>query len=115
VRTWLFEIAYRVAQVHRRNWACTNTQVSLGEELQSSTRSPHEQLERQETAELLGQLLDKLDEDKRMVLVLADIEGLTAPEIAELTGLPLNTIYTRLRRARGEFSAALAKHKRSRA
>jgi RNA polymerase sigma-70 factor, ECF subfamily len=86
VRTWLFEIAYRVAQEHRRKWARANAQVSLDEELPSSTRSPAEQLERQETAQLLGQLLDKLDEDKRMVLILADIEGLTAPKIAELTG-----------------------------
>jgi RNA polymerase sigma-70 factor (ECF subfamily) len=38
--------------------------------------------------------------------MLADIEELTVPEIAELTQTPVNTVYTRLRRAREDFQRA---------
>jgi RNA polymerase sigma-70 factor (ECF subfamily) len=65
-----------------------------------------------EAERALHAALDRLDDDKRLVLVLADIEELTAPEIAELTGTPLNTVYTRLRRARIEFNAAMAAQRR---
>ena len=41
-------------------------------------------------------------------------EGMTAPEIAAVTATPLNTVYTRLRRAREELSHALADRDRSR-
>jgi RNA polymerase sigma-70 factor (ECF subfamily) len=38
---------------------------------------------------------------------MAELEQFTAPEIAELTGIPLNTIYARLRVARREFEASI--------
>jgi RNA polymerase sigma-70 factor, ECF subfamily len=45
---------------------------------------------------------------------LAEIEQLSAPEISGMLGLPLNTVYTQLRRARQQFSRALAaRHKAS--
>lgn len=40
--------------------------------------------------------------------MLADLEGLTAPEIADALGVTLNTVYSRLRRARADLDAALA-------
>lgn len=113
VRTWLFEIAYRVGRDYRRKQAKAHAMLEVDDQFQSATRSPAEQLEQRERLEILHRALDRLEEPKRIVLVLADIEGMTAPEIAELTGVPLNTVYTRLRRARVEFSAALAQQGKS--
>ena len=45
-------------------------------------------------------LLDLLDDDKRAVLVLYEIEGLTMTEVAEIVGCPLQTAYSRLHAAR---------------
>jgi RNA polymerase sigma-70 factor, ECF subfamily len=56
-------------------------------------------------------LLDELDSGKREVLVLAQFEEMTAPEIAECLGLNVNTIYGRLRAARRAFDAAYARHR----
>jgi DNA-directed RNA polymerase specialized sigma24 family protein len=55
-----------------------------------------------------------MDDEKRAVLVLSGIEGMTVPEIAVVTATPLNTVYTRLRRARAELSDALAARERNR-
>jgi len=54
--------------------------------------------------------LDELDEDKRIVFVLADVEGMPVPEIAELVGIKLNTAYSRLRAARQQFRTAISRH-----
>jgi DNA-directed RNA polymerase specialized sigma24 family protein len=43
--------------------------------------------------------------------VLADIEEMTAPEISEAVGIPLNTVYSRLRIARQEFSEIVARER----
>ena len=56
----------------------------------------------------MSELLDTLSDDQRVVLVLAEIEGMTAPEISEVTGVGLNTVYTRLRRARLAVDKALS-------
>jgi RNA polymerase sigma-70 factor (ECF subfamily) len=40
---------------------------------------------------------------------LADLEGMTVPEIAELVNVNVNTIYSRLRAARREFDQALTR------
>ena len=41
--------------------------------------------------------------------VMADLEGMTVPEIAELVNANVNTVYSRLRAARKEFDHALAR------
>lgn len=38
---------------------------------------------------------------------MAEVEEMTAPEIAEVLGVPLNTVYSRIRLARRDFEAAL--------
>jgi RNA polymerase sigma-70 factor (ECF subfamily) len=42
--------------------------------------------------------------------VLVELEELTVPEIAGLLGVPVNTVYSRLRAGRQEFNEALARH-----
>jgi RNA polymerase sigma-70 factor, ECF subfamily len=108
VRAWLFAIAYRVAWDYRRKSRRTRDHEPLDERLRDGAPTPEERAEREEAQRTLGEVLDQLDDEKRVLLVLAEIEELTVPEIAALTGIGLNTIYTRLRRARIEFSRLLA-------
>ena len=114
IKTWLFAIALRVVSDHRRKQRRERKRVGTAVATHVIDRSPgpSELAERREAERALHAALDRLDDDKRLVLVLADIEELTAPEIAELTGTPLNTVYTRLRRARAEFNAALGAQRR---
>ena len=115
IKSWLFGIARRVAADHRR-WA---RRKDRGEELREDEVVPTSaapQLEAVASAEALRTLhaiLDRLDEDKREVFVLVEIEHLTAPEVAEVLGINVNTVYSRLRAARGAFNAAVAHHHRS--
>ena len=111
IRTWLFEIAYRVACDYRRRLQRARSHEPLHERLHDPAPGPGERAERSDQLRLLNELLDQLDDEKRVVLVLAEIEELSAPEIASLTGVPLNTVYTRLRRARIALSQALAARK----
>ena len=76
----------------------------------TSAPSPLESASRAEAARRLGAILDELDEDRRAVLILAELEEMSAPEIAEAVGAPLNTVYTRLRLARRDFDEAVARH-----
>jgi RNA polymerase sigma-70 factor (ECF subfamily) len=56
---------------------------------------------------LLDELLGELPAELRRVLVLAEIEQLTAKQIGELEGVPQGTAASRLRRARAAFFALL--------
>lgn len=113
LRSWLFGIARRVAADHRR-WA---RRKDRGEELRESELqavSPP-QLDAVASAEALAMLqaiLDAIDEDKRETFVLIEIERMTAPEVAEVLGINVNTVYSRLRAARIAFNAAVA-HRRA--
>ena len=62
-----------------------------------------------ERAQIVRRLLDAMDDDKREMLVLAEIDELPVPEIAEILGLKLNTAYSRLRLARRAFDDAVAR------
>ncbi|MGE3633430.1 MAG: RNA polymerase sigma factor, partial [Sandaracinaceae bacterium] len=61
--------------------------------------------------ELLHRLLSTLDEERRAVFILAELEQMSAPEIADALDLKLNTVYSRLRVARQKFDEALARHR----
>ena len=113
VTTWLFEITYRVASEYRRKHARAAKLFAVqDDDAPSPEDSPAKRLEQSEAAKLLTELLNKLDEDKRAVLILSEIEGLNPIEIAELTGSPINTVYSRIRRARLEFDQLVAVQKR---
>jgi RNA polymerase sigma-70 factor (ECF subfamily) len=51
--------------------------------------------------------LQVLPLEQRAVMVMHDLDGCTAPEVAEALEVPLNTVYSRLRLARDKFVAAL--------
>ena len=58
---------------------------------------------------LLWSLLAELDEPKREVFMMVELDELTVPEAAEILDIPLNTAYSRLRAARQAFEEALAR------
>jgi len=96
LRPWLFGFAVRFASNYRRlSW-------HRGRELDDVPVSPklHDKLAAKRT---VLRALERLDFDKRVVLVMHDLEEFTAPEIAEQLNLPLNTVYSRVRLAREAF------------
>ena len=108
IRTWLFAIAYRVARDHKRKGRRTQDQLPIEHQLRDGAPTPDQSAENAEALRVACALLDRLDDEKRTVLVLTEIEGMTAPEIAQMTGTQLNTVYTRLRRARLQLNEAMA-------
>jgi RNA polymerase sigma factor (sigma-70 family) len=57
----------------------------------------------QERRAILRQLLDRLEPDKKLVLVLYYLEGLTLAELAFVLGVPVGTVKSRLHAARHAF------------
>lgn len=100
VRTWIYGIAVRVASDYRRS-ARVRREVLTAEVPEGSQGAPqHEALALRESAAALDRLLDMLDEGKRAVFVLYEIEQLTIGQVAEAVGCPLQTAYSRLLAAR---------------
>jgi RNA polymerase sigma-70 factor (ECF subfamily) len=99
LRPWLFGIARRVAAGLRRK------QRELpSEELPSVVEaSPHAE------RDLLWRVLATLDDDRRDVVILHDLEGYTGAEISDLLGIPANTVHSRLRLAREDMRRALTR------
>jgi len=52
-------------------------------------------------------ILEQLDDDKRIVFALVELEQLSVPDVARMLDLKLNTAYSRLRHARQAFEAAV--------
>jgi RNA polymerase sigma-70 factor, ECF subfamily len=112
LKTWLFGISLRVAQRVARTQARHPT-AELPEvtAVGSAEPTPQDQAARREAIALLHAILGDLDPDKRAIFVMVELEQLSAPEIAEELGIPLNTVYSRLRAARREFEASLKRRR----
>lgn len=101
VRAWLFQIVRRVARDERRAVStCPDGADSVIERIASVARGPEDVYAMKSAAAQLQAILAGMDEERREVFILADLEGFTAPEIAESTATNVNTIYARLRSAR---------------
>lgn len=112
VKTWLFEIALRVASNHRRSVRRKGVRTELDEQLAEAAPGPAELAESRRALLQVMQIFESLDDDLRLVLVLTELEQMTAPEIAELTGMKPNTVSSRLRRGRQAFAEELERRKR---
>jgi len=62
---------------------------------------------RKEMSECVNEFIDNLPPDYKTVIVLSELEGLANKEIAEILGISLNNVKTRLHRARAELKTAL--------
>ena len=71
--------------------------------------TPESLAEHQQELAMLDAVLATLTDERREVFVLYELEGLTGAEIAEHLGVPAGTVASRLRRARADFEAAVAR------
>lgn len=110
LRSWIYGITRRTVSTHRRAKRASAPHATPLAEVISLDPTPLEQTEQHAALELLAKLLGELDEPKREVFALVELEELSVPEVAEMLELPLNTAYSRLRAARQAFEAALARH-----
>jgi RNA polymerase sigma-70 factor, ECF subfamily len=107
VKAWLFAIALRVARDHRRTQRRKGTVHLDADNHASPELGPFDQTACAEAACELEGFLYSLDDGRRAVFVMAELEEMTAPEMTESLGVGLNTVYSRLRSARKSFLAFL--------
>jgi len=114
LRTWLFGIVLRVVRDHRRatgRRGGPHAPIDGVRDLQALTPSPLDAAEKGEANHLLHQFLDGLDDDKRAVFVMIEVEQMTVPEVAQALEANIDTIYSRLRAARQRFEEAVKRHR----
>lgn len=107
LRPWLFGIAYRVALDAKRKAHVTREAARPHVEGVADVVPADDRVAAREAKALVRVGLDALDTDRRAVLVLHDLEGHPIPTCAEILGVPVNTLYSRLRLARQDFTAAV--------
>ena len=115
--TWTFGVCYRTLLDHDRWYARFRRRVlhvpdgasldHLGTLDKRSQFDSESHLLEAERARRLYAALDKLPSEKRAVIVLCDLEGLSAPEVAEITGTKEGTVRSRLRDGRSKLCALL--------
>jgi len=98
-RTWLFGIAMRVVSHHRRGASRRRRKHDAFAEMPSGVHrvDPYPQAE---AAHTLLRLLDCLPQRHRAAYVLAELEGLTGPEVAEVLDVRPSTAYAWIDAAR---------------
>lgn len=110
-RAWLFQIALRVAsdaRRHRRRHPI-DPDGGIAQDRASIEPPQAQEVARKQAIDLLDRALATIDLGRRAVLVLHEIEQMTAPEIAKTLEIPLNTVYSRLRVARVELEQEIGR------
>jgi RNA polymerase sigma-70 factor, ECF subfamily len=112
LRSWIYGITLRVVRDRRRT-ARRKPEAPLEDEtaIVDARTDPQRDALRREALNTLLAILDRLPEEQREVFVLAELEELTVPEIADAIGGNVNTVYSRLRVARKSFEAEAARYR----
>lgn len=109
--TWLARIAMNLLSSNRRKRRIENQRGQEGFEVAmdsvGSDETPAQKLEQTETQLLVRQAIDHLDEERRVVLLLRDFDGLDYEAIASTLEIPVGTVRSRLHRARMELKEIL--------
>lgn len=101
VEAWLFGITRRVvANTRRKAWFRRVIGLDPWAPVPSPDPGADTELDRLRRRRLVQELLDRLSADHREVIVLSDLEGRTAPEVAAMLDLSVGTVYSRLHHAR---------------
>lgn len=109
LRAWVYGICVRVAiHVRRRRAGKREVDADTAPEPVDPT-TPIDQLSDHQGRQILYSILDELDDDKRAVFVLYELEELTMPEVAQSLDCPVQTAYSRLRAARTAVHEAIVR------
>jgi RNA polymerase sigma-70 factor (ECF subfamily) len=115
VRTWLFAILQRVAANHRRTRRRKLQQLEpLDDSLVDHRPTPHVRAEAAEALGVIERFCATLDEEWRALFVLSLLENIPASEVASALGIPLNTVYSRVRSLREGLRHALSSREEKR-
>ncbi len=121
-QTWLYKIATNIAldALRRRRRAgppafsldapIETDESPVQRELADSSRDPHQTAAVRELQQEVRQAIDGLSEKLRIVVVLFDIQGLSYEEIADILGVPLGTVKSRLFNARMALRPRLTRY-----
>jgi RNA polymerase sigma-70 factor (ECF subfamily) len=104
-RAWILTIVRNVCRSSR-----AETGVEFDETLHSGAiadRDPAADLARRTAREMLGEALEQLPPEFREVIVLRELEGFSYKEIADVTGVPVGTVMSRLSRGRERLRRVL--------
>jgi RNA polymerase sigma-70 factor (ECF subfamily) len=124
LRTWMYRIALREASNQRRWWvrhrqaeipieqempeSDSNQPKRLKEMLVDPAESPYEMAAHEENRKRVEAALSQVPEPFRTTLILRDIEGFVYEEVAEIQGVNLGTVKSRLVRGRAALKAILS-------
>src|SRR5678816_3127914 len=122
--TWLVRIAVNEALMRLRKRKTDKT-VSMDEDVETDDGSlprefadwspnPEQQFRQSELNDILARAIQGLPSSFRTVFVLRDVEGLSTEETAEMLGLSVPAVKSRLLRARLQLRERLSKHFRKR-
>jgi RNA polymerase sigma-70 factor (ECF subfamily) len=107
LRPWLFGFAARVASEFRRTSRRQPQMIRGDVVLGLPAPATPSELDAGDLRGLVLSALESLDDEKREVIVLHDLDECTVPVIAAALGLPEGTVYSRLRAARACFTQAV--------
>ncbi|MBB1268049.1 RNA polymerase sigma factor SigZ [Shewanella sp. SR44-3] len=99
LKAWLYRIAHNTIMDFYRQ---RQQFEPLPEDLMAEEQEPGQQA-REELAQCLGPLIDELPEKYGVPLRLAELEGVSQQEIANLLGLSLSGAKSRIQRGRVKF------------
>jgi len=113
LRSWIYSICVRVASDYRKR--IRRRHEVLVHETPESSHDPiaSSQADRVAAKLQLIDLVQRLDDDKREVFILHELENVPMAEVAEMVGCPFKTAHSRLAAARKQMLHMLSKSKRS--
>lgn len=107
-RRWLYGVAANLVHHHQRSYARRNrlAEAVHAQQLLPVMPHPDEELDKRRQARFIRQVVLTLPLKEREVFVLYELECMEGKDVAVLLGVPENTVWTRLRRARESFQHA---------
>jgi RNA polymerase sigma-70 factor (ECF subfamily) len=110
-RAWLLSIVRNTCFTRLRGRPSRGENVEFNEEIHSveeAVSGPEVDLARKAATESVHEGLERLPVEFREVLVLRELEGMSYKEIAQVSGVPIGTVMSRLARGRKQLLLALA-------
>jgi RNA polymerase sigma-70 factor (ECF subfamily) len=105
--TWIFTVAHRALLEERRRPRLNFVPLDQADEV-ADHRSTHQALEQSQLRRKLEDAIAQLPEDQRRVILLAQIHHQPLDLIAQVEGIPIGTVKSRLHRARAQLISRLA-------